>query len=384
MVNPQELPKDQPRAAYIHVPFCRHHCGYCNFTVVAGRDDLVEQYLLALDRELSVLGGPRAIDTLFIGGGTPTHLSPAQLARLLDIVRRWFQLTPGYEFSVEANPADVSAEKSTILAEHGVTRISLGAQSFDVEKLRRLERDHTAAEITAAAGHARAAGLDLSLDLIFAAPGETLTGWQNDLRQAIELAPDHISTYGLTFERGTTFWGRLVHGELARADEEVERDMYLAAIDMLSAAGFEHYEVSNFARPGHRCRHNEVYWAGASYFAAGPGAARYVDGRREMNHRSTSTWLRRVLAGESPVAEVETLGPEDRAREMLVLGLRRLQGVTRDDFNVRAGFSVDELGGAALADFIDRGLVLDRDNRIRLSRDGLLVSDALWTRLLRR
>ncbi len=352
--------------------------------MVAGRDDLVEQYLLALDRELSVLGGPRAIDTLFIGGGTPTHLSPAQLARLLDIVRRWFQLTPGYEFSVEANPADVSAEKSTILAEHGVTRISLGAQSFDVEKLRRLERDHTAAEITAAAGHARAAGLDLSLDLIFAAPGETLTGWQNDLRQAIELAPDHISTYGLTFERGTTFWGRLVHGELARADEEVERDMYLAAIDMLSAAGFEHYEVSNFARPGHRCRHNEVYWAGASYFAAGPGAARYVDGRREMNHRSTSTWLRRVLAGESPVAEVETLGPEDRAREMLVLGLRRLQGVTRDDFNVRAGFSVDELGGAALADFIDRGLVLDRDNRIRLSRDGLLVSDALWTRLLRR
>ncbi len=160
--------------------------------------------------------------------------------------------------------------------------------------------------------------------------------------------------------------------------------MYLAAIDMLGAAGFEHYEVSNFARPGRRCRHNEVYWAGEEYYAAGPGAARYVAGRREMNHRSTTTWIKRVLAGESPVAESETLSPEDRAREGLVLALRRRQGIARDEFAARFGYEIDALGGAALADLVDHGLIEDDGRTLRLSCEGLLVSDALWSKLLRR
>jgi oxygen-independent coproporphyrinogen-3 oxidase len=378
------LPMREPRAAYIHVPFCRHHCGYCNFTVVAGRDDLVDQYVVALDRELAGLGGPRTVETLFIGGGTPTHLPPASLERLLSTVRRWFVLTNGGEFSVEANPIDVSPEVVRILADHGVTRISIGAQSFAPDTLQKLERDHGPAEIVNAVTVARTISLDVSLDLIFAAPDETMVRWQADLDQALQLAPDHISTYGLTYERGTTFWGRLTRGDLARADEGVEREMYLTAIDTLAAAGFEHYEVSNFARPGHRCRHNEVYWAGQSYFAAGPGAARYVAGRRETNHRSTTTWLRRVMAGESPVAEQETLDAVDRAREMLVLGLRRLAGVDREEFRSRAGFAVDELGGEALQGFVDRGLLEDTGHTVRLSRAGLLVSDALWPKLLRK
>ncbi|HEY1600549.1 MAG TPA: radical SAM family heme chaperone HemW [Pirellulales bacterium] len=378
------LPMREPRATYIHVPFCRHHCGYCNFTVVAGRDDLVDQYVVALDRELAGLGGPRTVETLFIGGGTPTHLPPASLERLLTTVRRWFVLTNGGEFSVEANPIDVSPEVVRILADHGVTRISIGAQSFAPDTLQKLERDHGPVEIVNAVTVARAIGLDVSLDLIFAAPDETKVRWQADLDQALQLAPDHISTYGLTYERGTTFWGRLTRGDLARADEGVEREMYLTAIDTLVAAGFEHYEVSNFARPGHRCRHNEVYWAGQSYFAAGPGAARYVAGRRETNHRSTTTWLRRVMAGESPVAEQETLDAVDRAREMLVLGLRRLAGVDRAEFRSRAGFAVDELGGEALQGFVDRGLLEDTGHAVRLSRAGLLVSDALWPKLLRK
>jgi len=160
--------------------------------------------------------------------------------------------------------------------------------------------------------------------------------------------------------------------------------MYLAAIDALARAGFEHYEVSNFARPGHRCRHNEVYWAGDGYFAAGPGAARYIDGRRETNHRSTMTWLKRVMAGESPVAEQEMLGAEDRAREMLVLGLRRLAGVDRAPFAARTGFDVDELGGPELRGFVERGLLADDGRTVRLSRAGLLVSDAMWSKLLRK
>ena len=229
----------------------------------------------------------------------------------------------------------------------------------------------------------RDAGLHVSLDLIFAAPGESLAGWRDDLAQAIALRPEHVSTYGLTFERGTTFWGRLARGELARADEETERAMYELAIDRLSSAGFEHYEVSNFARPAHRCRHNEVYWAGEEYFAAGPGAARYIDGRRETNHRSTTAWMRRVLAGESPVAEQEMLSPEDRARESLVLGLRRLAGVRREEFAARTGYEVDALVDDVLAGFVAHGLLSDDGCTIRLTREGLFVSDALWPKFLR-
>jgi len=371
-----------PRAAYIHVPFCRHHCGYCNFTVVAGRDDLIDDYLTAIDRELSALEQPREIDTLFLGGGTPTHLSPPQLSQLLDTIHRWFTFAPGHEFTIEGNPADLTPEKTQLLAARGVTRVSLGGQSFDEQKLRLLERDHGPADVARSVELARNAGMLVSLDLIFGAPGETLDNWRRDLATALQLKPDHVSTYGLTFERGTTFWGRLTRGELARLDEELERAMYIEAIDALSAAGFEHYEVSNFAQPARRCRHNEVYWAGDEYFAAGPGAARYIDGRREMNHRSTTTWLRRVLAGESPVADSEALSAEGRARELLVLGLRRLEGVKRAAFLARTGYSLDTLGGKSLTDFVARGLLSDDGQLVKLTREGLMVSDAIWPYLL--
>ena len=382
---PTEInPRTAPKAAYLHVPFCAHRCGYCNFTLIAGRDDLIAAYLDALELELARLDGPRPVETLFIGGGTPTHLAPADLARLLAIARHWFSLADRGEFSIEANPFGFDAERVKILADYGVTRLSLGAQSFDAAKLKLLERDHSPAEIARSVELARRKLSSVSLDLIFGTPGETLDVWRRDLASAVELAPDHVSTYGLTFERGTTFWGRLAHGDLARLDEELERAMYAEAIDALGAAGFEHYEVSNFARPGHRCRHNEIYWAAEEYFAAGPGAARYLAGRRETNHRSTTTWLKRVLAGESPVAESETLSPEDRAREALVLGLRRMAGVDRREFTARSGFEVDALIGREMARFVELGLLSDESGRLRLTREGLFVSDAIWPAFLRR
>ncbi len=366
-----------PRAAYIHVPFCRHRCGYCNFTLVAGRDDLVEDYLRAIKLELESLGEPHQVDTLFFGGGTPTHLAPDQFRRLTTIVRKSLPLADGYEFSVEANPADLSDEMLSMLAECGVNRISLGGQSFNAAKLKTLERDHTSDDLRVSATRAKACIDSVSLDLIFGVPGETLDVWQADLAAAVEQQPDHVSTYGLTFERGTAFWSRLLQGELGRLDEELEREMYATAIDTLTAAGFEHYEVSNFARPGHRCRHNETYWAGEGYFAVGPGAARYVNGRREMNHRSTTTYLKRVLAGESPVAESETLEPADRAREMLVFGLRRLEGIERDAFVAKTGYDLEPLVGPELAKMTALGLFEDDGRRVRLTREGLYVSDAI-------
>lgn len=370
------------RAAYVHVPFCRHRCGYCNFTVVAGRDDLAEAYLAAVERELAALHSPRPVETLFFGGGTPTHLSPPHLARLCDATARWFPLAAGGEWSIEANPIDLDRDKLAVLASAGVTRVSLGVQSFHDAKLRVLERDHDAATAQKAVAAARSVASSVALDLMFAAPGESLADWEADLATAIDLGPDHISTYGLTYEKGTSFWSRRQRRELAESDEDLQRAMYEAAIDRLTAAGYEHYEVSNFAQSGHRCRHNEIYWLGKEYYAAGPGASRYLAGRRETNHRSTTTYIARVLAGRSPVAEIDELSPADRARERLVFALRRLDGVRRDWFAAATGFAVDNLAGPTLSRFVDLGLLADDGQTIRLTRAGLLVSDALWPELL--
>jgi len=372
-----------PRAAYVHVPFCVHRCGYCNFTVTAGRDDLIGAYLTALERELSALGEPRAVDTLFVGGGTPTHLPPADLARLMELINRWFPRSEGHETSFEANPAGLTAEKLDLLQAGGVNRISLGVQSFDPKVLKSLERDHGPDEIARSVELAKARFPAVSLDLIFAAPEQSLAQWLADLSQAIALETQHVSTYGLTFEKGTTFWTRKERGLLDQANEDLERDMYLSGIDTITQAGFTHYEVSNFARPGFRCRHNEAYWAGDSYYAAGPGAARYVDGRREMNHPSTTTWMKRVMAGESPVNESETLEPSDRAREAAVFGLRRMEGLDRAVFAAQTGFELDKLLGPALVRHVETGLLADDGRHVRLTRAGLMVSDAIWPDFLR-
>lgn len=371
-----------PRAAYLHVPFCAHRCGYCNFAVVAGRDDLARPLIVALGTELSRLGQPWPVETAYIGGGTPTQLSPELLQRLCENLHRWHPIDRQTEWTVEANPADVNQEKVDILAAAGVTRISLGAQSFHPQKLTQLERDHQAPAIAAAVDLIRTAGMQVALDLMFAAPGETLADWQDDLAAAIALEPDHLSTYGLTYEHGTQFWNRRRRGELVEADDQLQRAMYITAMDTLGAAGWEHYEISNFAQPGKRSRHNETYWAGREYFAAGPGAARYVGGVRETNHRSTTTYLKRIERGESPVADREQLAPEARARELLVLGLRRLEGVDRAAFLTATGFDLDQLCGDRLATFVEQGLLIDDRQRVRLTRDGLLVSDALWPELV--
>ena len=387
MSNPRFQP---PRAAYIHVPFCQHRCGYCNFTVLAGRDDLTGAYLEALERELSWLNSPREVETLFIGGGTPTHLSGERLDQLLRIVLHWFPLTATGELTVEANPVDMKTDRAEILQQHGVTRLSLGVQSFDNDKLEILERDHRRADIEHGFRLARSVVSSVSIDLIFGVPGESIQTWQNDLESALALSPDHLSTYGLTFERGTQFWSRLEKGQLQRADEDLEGTMYKRAIDVLTEAGFNHYEVSNFARVDHRsksdedrrCRHNEVYWTGRTYYAAGPGAARFVDGRREVNHRSTTTYLKRVLAGQSPVAESELLDAEAAARERLVFGMRRLQGIEKSRFASETGFSVETLCGNVMRQMIEQGVIIEEDNCLRLTRSGLLVSDAIWPKIL--
>lgn len=372
----------EPRAAYLHVPFCVHRCGYCDFTLLAGRDDLAGDYLNALEIELQQLERPREVDTLFFGGGTPTHLEPDKLARLLALAREWFTLAPGYEFSVEANPAGLTDEKLRLMAEAGVNRVSLGVQSFDEGLLKLLERDHREADILDAVSRLQQRFENVSLDLIFALPGQTLDHWRETLWRAVELWPTHLSTYGLTFEKGTAFWSRREKGAIEQLPNELERDMYAAAIDDLAETGFVQYEISNFALPGFRCRHNQTYWRALPYFGFGPGAARYINGRRESNHRSTTTWIKRVLAGQSGIAMSEELTPEHRAREAIVLGLRQLDGISRDDFRTLTGFDLDSLASDTIARETAAGRIEDFGAGIRLTREGLFLGDQVMIAFL--
>ncbi|MFK7817643.1 MAG: radical SAM family heme chaperone HemW [Planctomycetaceae bacterium] len=367
----------EPRAAYVHVPFCVHRCGYCDFTLVAGRDDLIGDYLKAIEKELASLQTPREIDTLFFGGGTPTQLSADQLRRLFEIVNHWLPASSHAEVSVEANPDGFTSEKVAVLADAGVNRISLGIQSFDADVLRILERQHSPDEIRSTVDRVRQRIPNVSLDLIFGVPGQSLDNWAATLEATMDCDPNHISTYGLTFEKGTAFWSRREHGDLIPVQSEVEREMYQLAMNRLPEAGYQQYELSNFARSGFRCRHNEVYWAGSPFFAFGPGAARYIDGRRETNHRSVFTWLGRMEAGRSPVMETEEMTPEERAREGIMLGFRRTAGINRSEFEKQFGLKFDDLAGSALNRHLDLGNLDDTGQCVRLSYEGRFIADSV-------
>jgi oxygen-independent coproporphyrinogen III oxidase len=372
-----------PRTAYIHVPFCAHHCGYCDFAVTAGNDHLIEHYLDAIALELATLHEPRPVETLFIGGGTPTYLNRDQLGRLLATINRWLPLPRGNEYSIESTPDSLDDEKTALLAEHGVTRISVGVQSFRPESLAALDRVHTSAQIPRAVAAVRRQSLALSLDLIFAAPGSTIDSWNSDLEAALALGPDHISTYGLTYEKGTPLWKQRRGGNVLPVPEDDELAMYEHAIDRLKAAGFEHYEVSNFARPGFRCRHNERYWANEAYYGFGDGAARYVGGVRELNTRDTRLYIRKVLSGESPTFQSEELGPRDRAFETIGTQLRRRAGIDRVRFREQTGIDLDDLAGERLRALVADRLLLDDGYSVSLTRRGLCVADAVIEELMK-
>ncbi len=373
-----------PRAAYVHVPFCKHKCGYCDFASLAGQDHQADRYLDALEREMAdFLREPRSVDTIFVGGGTPTRLSGAQLGRLMDLIGRWLVLEPGGEWTVEANPGTIDDEKAEVLAQAGVNRVSLGAQSFQPDALRVLEREHGGQDVTRALELVRPRFARWSMDLIFGVPGSTLDGWRDDLERALDLGPSHLSCYGLVYEKGTPLHRAWREGRVKELDEELERMMQETTIDRLRQAGLEMYEISNFARPGHESRHNLVYWANDAYFGFGLGAARYQGGTRSVNTRDLAAYLSRIETGRSAAGATEALEPESSARESLILMLRRTQlGVDRDDFRRRTGFDLDQLAGEVITRFAARGLLEDDGHRVRLSREGVFLADTVLRELV--
>ena len=372
-----------PRHAYVHVPFCRHRCGYCDFTLLAGRDDLIDRYFAALARELRRVPQPLDLDTLYLGGGTPSHLRPDGLRRLFQLLATKLMPSHDAEVTVEANPLDVTAEFVAAARHCGVTRVSLGGQSLDAATLRAIDRDHAPADVRAAVTRLLEAGLVVNLDLMTAAPGQTLPQVEADLAAAVGLGVQHVSVYCLTWEPGTAFAAARRRGDLRPAEDAVEQVMFETAIDRLEAAGFEHYEVSNFARPGFRCSHNEAYWDCRPWEAFGPGAARFDGRTRIANHRSTTTWITKTLAGADATGDIDAMTAEQAARERIVVGLRRRDGVDRAAFREASGFEIDGLVGPVVARWVAAGLATDDGQCVRLTRGGLLVSDALWADVLR-
>jgi oxygen-independent coproporphyrinogen-3 oxidase len=292
-------------------------------------------------------------------------------------------LVPGGEWTVEANPGTLDAEKADILAEAGVNRVSLGAQSFAPALLRVLERQHGHPEVVQAVAIVRPRFPRWSLDLIFGIPGSTVGDWSNDLDTALGFEPTHLSCYGLVFEKGTALWTQRQKGLVRPLEEDVERTMYETTIDRLAEAGLAMYEISNFAVPGQESRHNLAYWANDAYFGFGVGAARYIRGVRSVNTRDLAAYLLRIESGKSAAGAREELQREARARETAVLMLRRVRtGIERDDFHRRTGFELDALARLAIERFTMSGDLEDDGQRVRLSRQGLFVADRVLCELL--
>ncbi len=370
-------PKCQlPRSVYIHVPFCRHRCGYCNFALVAGRDYLIDDYLRALEIEFQQIGGPRDVDTIYLGGGTPSHLGSDALPPLLDLVGRYFRLATDGEFTLEANPEDLPGEIESILIDSSVNRISLGIQSFQPAKLASLDRHHGPQQITEAVASAGRVTDRISADLMFGIAHETSDTWQTDLSQAASMPIDHISTYELTLEKGTVFWNAQFHGTPKTADEDTDANLFRQSIVFLTKCGFEHYEISSFARPGGRSRHNEVYWNGSSYWAFGPGAASFVDGVRRVNHHSVTRYLKSIFKTGNAIVETQELSPAQVALDCLVFGLRRMQGVDLLWFADATGYQAEQIvPEQTIGELVNRGLVTCDDNCLKLTDRGIMFAD---------
>ncbi|MCZ6518229.1 MAG: radical SAM family heme chaperone HemW [Actinobacteria bacterium] len=317
----------QSSAAYVHVPFCSSVCPYCDFAVVAGRDDLVDRYIDAVCTEITSSEPWRPLEAIYFGGGTPSHVDPSLLGGVLDTLSLKHGISDEAEVSLEANPEDFDVARATVLRSLGFNRVSFGAQSFDAGVLVALGRRHQAGQIESSLRAAREAGFEnVSLDLIYGTPGETTSSWRDTLSRAIDLDPDHISCYALTVESGTPL-GRAVRDGAEAPDPDTQADRYESADMVLGAAGHTRYEVSNWSHPGHECRYNLTVWAQGQYEAYGNGSHGYRDGVRFRNIRRIDAYVSAVESDETPRSGNDVVAGWDAEIDRLFVGLRRVVGV---------------------------------------------------------
>jgi oxygen-independent coproporphyrinogen-3 oxidase len=370
-------------ALYIHVPFCTTKCHYCDFYSLAGHLEEADPFLEAIEREAALQAahfGPIAPTTIFIGGGTPTLLDAERLGRLLKTIRRYVDFRRLAEFTVEANPNTFDAARAEVLVEHGVNRLSFGAQSFVASELRTLQRDHDPENVAKAFELARAAGIEnLNVDLIFGIPGQTLETWEHSLHSALALQPQHMSCYSLTYEPNTAMTARMKRGDFAVMDEELELDMFEHVYRRMRGAGFERYEISNYALPGKACAHNVQYWKGANWAAWGPSAAAHVNGWRWKNAGSLAHYLEALQGAnpQVPLTQMEHLSKEQWAGEVAVFWLRLSEGLAYGEFALRTGVEPRQTLERVLQPYVDGGFVRLMPERAVLTERAVLVSNRI-------
>ena len=379
-------------ALYIHVPFCRARCAYCDFNTYAGLDHFLLPYIRALIAEAGRLRqhfvGP--LETIYVGGGTPSLVPARHIGAVLSACGGDFGLCRGAELSVEANPGSLTRRWLESVRSCGVNRLSLGVQSLHDAELTLLGRIHRRADVAVAVADARAAGFDnLSLDLIFGLPGQSLDAWRATLDGALALSPEHLSLYALTLEDGTPLADRVRRGELPTPDPDLAADMYELAADMLGDHGLRQYEISNWCRPGYECAHNRVYWRYQPYLGLGAGAHSFDGARRWWNVCSIADYLERhdaPSAGDwpSPAAEGgEVVNRSTQMGEMIMLGLRLTQeGVSEAEFRLRFGVALDDVFEGALTEMIGAGLVVREAGQLRLTPRGRLLGNRVFARFL--
>ena len=366
----------KPSSAYVHIPFCTQICYYCDFSKVFIKNQPVDAYLEHLIQETRSyeIGKLR---TLYIGGGTPTALSAQQLAYLLTELPKVMDLSEVEEFTIEANPGDLDPDKIAVLKESQVNRVSLGVQTFDNKMLKKIGRSHQEQDIYDNIRHLKQAGFDnIFIDLIYALPGQSMDQVKENVAKAIDLDIPHMSLYSLILENHTVFMNRMRRGKLPLPKEELEAEMFEYIIEELEKAGFEHYEISNFSKPGFESRHNLVYWDNAEYYGLGAGASGYVDGIRYKNHGPIRHYLEAVEAGKARITE-EHLTLEEKMEEELFLGLRKKTGVSKARFEEKFGISFDQRYGQVVASLTEQGLLVPDDKQVRMTKRGLFLGDTV-------
>ena len=377
---------------YLHIPFCRSRCSYCDFATGMYESDLAERYVNSLVEEItgwSEVDSPATVNTVYFGGGTPSLLAPAQIERILKAVRDRFRVPAGAEVTIELNPGDggtsSAAKRETIrdFRNLGINRASFGAQTFDDRELKQLGRTHSSDDITSTFDQLREAGFgNINFDLIAGLPGQTLRGWQRNLTAALTLRPEHLSLYLLEVHEGTPLADQIKRGMRPKPDDDLAAEMYLILINELSAAGYEHYEISNFCRPGFESRHNTKYWTGDPYYGFGCSAHSYDGARRRWaNERDVGNYADLIENNKSPIVERTVLNEEDARSESIFLGLRLMRGLDLEAYHARFGLDLRDESDADIMRLRDAGLIEIDEGLMRLTKPGALLSNEVFAAL---
>ncbi len=375
------------KGIYIHIPFCHQICFYCDFNKVFFKDQPVDAYIESIGQELALWKQQGALDvpleTVFLGGGTPTALTPDQLKRLLELIHQYVPMSEGVEWSSEANPDELTREKMEVLFNGGVNRLSMGVQTFDQDLLKRLGRTHANDDVLRAVETAREVGFsNISFDLMYGLPGQTMAQWDETLERAFAFGMPHFSAYSLIIEPKTVFYNLMVKGKLNTVTEDLEGDMYERLMDEMEKHGLHQYEISNFAKPGHESRHNLLYWDNEEYIGVGAGAHGYVDGIRYSNHGPLKKYMEPLEAGQRPVLDATTVSVKAQMEEEMFLGLRKTAGVELARFEEKFGAALEQVYGEILQSEQAKGNLVVEQGRVKLTHKGRFVGNEVFEQFL--